>query len=49
MTEFLDILEENPFLEELLLDDAGPSIHTSDSRPPIRLPHMRLSADILDR
>ena len=42
MTEFLDILEENPFLEELLLDDAGPSIHTSDSRPPIRLPHMRL-------
>jgi hypothetical protein len=42
MMEFLDLLEANPFLEELLLDDAGPSIHTSDSRPPIRMPHMRL-------
>ena len=42
MAEFLDLLEANSFLEELLLDDAGPSIHTSDNRPPIRLPHMRL-------
>lgn len=42
MMEFLDLLEANPFLEELLLDDAGPSTHTSDSRPPVRLPHMRL-------
>lgn len=42
MTEFLDLLETNPFLEELLLDDAGPSVHTSDSRPPVQLPHMRL-------
>ncbi|KAI0302033.1 hypothetical protein BC826DRAFT_1101673 [Russula brevipes] len=44
MTDFLDFLEANWYLEELLLDDAGPSIHTSDSRPPIRLPHMRLLA-----
>ena len=42
MTEFLDLLEANSYLEELLLDDAGPSTHTSDNRPPIRLPHMRL-------
>ena len=42
MTEFLDLLDANPYLEELLLDDAGPSINTSDNRPPIRLPHMRL-------
>lgn len=42
MTEFLDLLEANSYLEELLLDDAGPSIHSSDNRPPIRLPHMRL-------
>jgi hypothetical protein len=42
MTEFLDLLEANTYLEELLLDDAGPSIHTSDNRPPIRLPNMRL-------
>jgi len=42
MTEFLDFLEANPLLEELLLDDAGPSINTSDSRPPIHLPHLRL-------
>lgn len=42
MTEFLDLLEANPYLEELLLDDAGPSIRTSDSRPPIHLPNMRL-------
>ena len=42
MTEFLDFLEANPHLEELLLDDAGPSMHTSDSRPPIQLPHLRL-------
>lgn len=46
MTEFLDFLEANPCLEELLLDDAGPSIHTSDSRPPIRLPRMRLMSFI---
>ena len=42
MTEFLDLLDANPYLEELLLDDAGPSVNTSDNRPPIRLPHMRL-------
>ena len=42
MTEFLDLLDANPYLEELLLDDAGPSISTSDNRPPILLPHMRL-------
>lgn len=42
MTEFLDFLEANPRLEELLLDDAGPSINTSDSRRPIHLPHLRL-------
>jgi hypothetical protein len=42
MTEFLDFLAANPRLEELLLDDAGPSIHTSDSRPAIQLPHLRL-------
>jgi hypothetical protein len=42
MTEFLDLLDANPYLEELLLDDAGPSINTSDNRPPIRLSHMRL-------
>ncbi len=42
MVEFLDLLEANPYLEELLLDDAGPSINTSDNRPPVRLPHMRL-------
>ena len=42
MTEFLDLLDANPYLEELLLDDAGPSINTSDNRHPIRLPHMRL-------
>ncbi|KAI9509381.1 hypothetical protein F5148DRAFT_768623 [Russula earlei] len=41
MTEFLDLLEANSYLEELLLDDAGPSINTSDSRPPIHLPHMQ--------
>lgn len=42
MSEFLDFLEANPHLEELLLDDAGPSIHTSDNRPPIHMPHLRL-------
>jgi hypothetical protein len=42
MTEFLNFLAANPHLEELLLDDAGPSINTSDSRPPIHLPHLRL-------
>ena len=42
MTEFLDFLAANPHLEELLLDDAGPSIHTSDSRSPLHLPHLRL-------
>jgi len=42
MSDFLDLLEANPFLEELLLDDAGPSIRTSDSRTLINLPHMRL-------
>ena len=42
MTEFLDFIAANPLLEELLLDDAGPSIHTSDSRHPIHLPHLRL-------
>ncbi len=33
MAEFLDLLEANPYLEELLLDDAGPSINTSHNRP----------------
>jgi hypothetical protein len=42
MTEFLDFLAANPYLEELLLDDAGPSVRTSDNRHPIHLPNMRL-------
>ncbi|KAI0273628.1 hypothetical protein BC834DRAFT_966128 [Gloeopeniophorella convolvens] len=42
MADFLDFLEANPYLEELLLDDAGPAMHTSDSRLPVRLPNMRL-------
>ncbi len=42
MAESLNLLEATPYLEELLSDDAGPSIYTSDDRPPIRLPHMRL-------
>ncbi|KAH9063440.1 hypothetical protein EDB87DRAFT_187751 [Lactarius vividus] len=42
MTEFLDFLAANPYLEELLLDDAGPSLNTSDRRLPIYLPHLRL-------
>ncbi|KAI0062248.1 hypothetical protein BV25DRAFT_1825681 [Artomyces pyxidatus] len=42
MEEFLDLLEANPRLEELLLDDAGPGFDARDSRPRINLPQMRL-------
>ncbi|EIM83542.1 uncharacterized protein STEHIDRAFT_170794, partial [Stereum hirsutum FP-91666 SS1] len=42
MTNMLDVLEANPLLEEILVDDACPSLESLAGRPRVRLPRLRL-------
>ncbi|KAA1478088.1 hypothetical protein DENSPDRAFT_885619 [Dentipellis sp. KUC8613] len=42
MEEFLDLIEMNPLLEQLLLDSAGPTLYPTTNRPPVSLPNLRL-------
>lgn len=47
MTEMLNVLEANPLLEEILVDDACPSLESLSGRPRVCLPNLRLICFII--